>query len=108
MEQAAQRTIPVAIVLGGDPVVPMAAVAPVPYGRDELAVAGALRGKAVELVPCVTIPLEVPACAEIVIEGEILLDDLRDEGTFVVSSRGVLRRPSRAAAGHTRQGDDTP
>jgi UbiD family decarboxylase len=73
---------PVAIVLGCDPVVPMAAVAPVPYGRDELAVAGALRGKPVELVPCVTIPLEVPAFAEIVIEGEILLDDLRDEGPF--------------------------
>jgi phenyl-phosphate phosphatase/carboxylase subunit beta len=73
---------PVAIVLGADPVVPMAAVAPVPYGRDELAVAGALRGKAVELVPCVTIPLEVPASAEIVIEGEIFLDDLRDEGPF--------------------------
>jgi phenyl-phosphate phosphatase/carboxylase subunit beta len=73
---------PVAIVLGADPVVPMAAVAPVPYGRDELAVAGALRGKPLELVPCVTIPLEVPAFAEIVIEGEILLDELRDEGPF--------------------------
>src|SRR5258708_39957218 len=60
----------------------MAAVAPVPYGRDELAVAGALRGKPVELVPCVTIPLEVPASAEIVIEGEIFLDDLRVEGPF--------------------------
>ena len=71
-----------AIVLGADPVVPMAAVAPVPYGRDELAVAGALRDKPVELVPCVTIPLEVPASAEIVIEGEILLDDVRDEGPF--------------------------
>jgi len=73
---------PVAIVLGADPVVPMAAVAPVPYGRDELAVAGALRGTPIELVPCVTIPLEVPASAEIVIEGEILLDDLREEGPF--------------------------
>jgi UbiD family decarboxylase len=73
---------PVAIVLGADPVIPMAAVAPVPYGRDELAVAGALRGKPVELVRCVTVPLEVPAAAEIVIEGEILLDDPREEGPF--------------------------
>ena len=73
---------PVAIVLGADPVVPMAAVAPVPYGRDELAVAGALRGKPIDLVRCVTVPLEVPANAEIVIEGEILLDDLREEGPF--------------------------
>jgi UbiD family decarboxylase len=76
------QPFPVAIVLGADPVVPMAAVAPVPYGRDELAVAGALRGKPLELVPCVSIPLEVPALAEIVIEGEILFDDLRDEGPF--------------------------
>jgi 2,5-furandicarboxylate decarboxylase 1 len=76
------ESFPVAIVLGADPVVPMAAVAPVPYGRDELAVAGALRGKPIDLVRCVTVPLEVPAAAEIVIEGEILLDDLRDEGPF--------------------------
>lgn len=73
---------PVAIVLGSDPVMPMAAVAPVPYGRDELAVAGALRGKPIDLVRCVTVPLEVPAAAELVIEGEILLDDLREEGPF--------------------------
>jgi UbiD family decarboxylase len=73
---------PVAIALGADPVIPMAAVAPVPYGRDELAVAGALRGKPIELVRCVTVPLEVPAAAEIVIEGEILLDELREEGPF--------------------------
>jgi UbiD family decarboxylase len=76
------QPFPVAIVLGADPVVPMAAVAPVPYGRDELAVAGALRGKPIDLVGCVTVPLEVPAHAEIVIEGEILLDDLREEGPF--------------------------
>jgi UbiD family decarboxylase len=73
---------PVAIVLGADPVIPMAAVAPVPYGRDELAVAGALRGKPIEVVRCITVPLEVPAAAEIVIEGEILLDELREEGPF--------------------------
>lgn len=73
---------PVAIVLGSDPVMPMAAVAPVPYGRDELAVAGALRGRPIDVVRCVTVPLEVPATAEIVIEGEILLDDLREEGPF--------------------------
>jgi 2,5-furandicarboxylate decarboxylase 1 len=74
--------LPVAIVLGSDPVVPIAAVAPVPYGRDELAVAGALRGKPLELVRCITIPLEVPASAEIVIEGELLPNVLREEGPF--------------------------
>jgi UbiD family decarboxylase len=74
--------LPVALVLGSDPVVPMAAVAPVPYGRDELAVAGALRGRPLELVRCITIPLEVPASAEIVIEGELLPGVLREEGPF--------------------------
>src|SRR5262245_10971962 len=60
----------------------MAAVAPVPYGRDELGVAGALRGQPIEIVRCLTVPLEVPAAAEIVIEGEILPNDLRDEEPF--------------------------
>jgi UbiD family decarboxylase len=76
------EAFPVAIVLGADPVVPMVATAPIPYGRDELAVAGALRGKPMEMVPCVTVPLEVPASAEIVLEGEILPDVLREEGPF--------------------------
>ena len=91
---------PLAIVLGADPVVPMAAVAPVPYGRDELAVAGALRGKPIEMVRCVTIPLEVPASADIVIEGEILLNDLRDEGPFgeFTGYYGGHRAPARSSA----------
>jgi 4-hydroxy-3-polyprenylbenzoate decarboxylase len=77
-----RETFPVAIVLGADPVVPMVATAPIPYGKDELAVAGALRGKPIAMVPCITVPLEVPASAEVVIEGEILPDVLREEGPF--------------------------
>jgi 2,5-furandicarboxylate decarboxylase 1 len=73
---------PVAIVLGADPTVIMTAPAPLPFGTDELAIAGALRGKPLEVVRCKTIPLEVPASAEIVIEGEILPGELRDEGPF--------------------------
>jgi 2,5-furandicarboxylate decarboxylase 1 len=73
---------PVALVLGPDPTVIMTAPAPLPFGTDELAVAGALRGKPLEVVRCKTIPLEVPASAEIVIEGEILPDELREEGPF--------------------------
>ncbi len=73
---------PVAIVLGADPVVTMAACAPLPFGTDELAVAGALRGKPLEMVPCRTIPLEVPASAQIVIEGEFLPGLVHDEGPF--------------------------
>ena len=80
--KAPNEPFPVALVLGADPTVVMTAPAPIPFGIDELAIAGALRGKPLELVPCKTIPLEVPASAEIVIEGEILPDELREEGPF--------------------------
>ncbi len=73
---------PVAIAIGVDPSIWVAAVAPFAEGVDELAMAGALRGKPVELVKCETIPLEVPATAEIVLEGEILPDVLKEEGPF--------------------------
>ena len=80
--KAPNEPFPVALVLGPDPTVVMTAPAPIPYGTDELAVASALRGKPLELVPCKTIPLEVPATAEIVIEGEIQPGELREEGPF--------------------------
>lgn len=73
---------PVAIAIGVDPSIWVSAVAPFPYGVDELSIAGALRGEPVELVKCETIPLEVPATAEIVLEGEILPDVLKEEGPF--------------------------
>jgi UbiD family decarboxylase len=72
--QAARRRgedLPVAIVVGPTPALMLAASAPVPYGLDELAVAGALAGEPLPLVRCQTVPLEVPATAEIVIEGFI-------------------------------------
>jgi UbiD family decarboxylase len=80
--KAPNEPFPVALVLGPDPTVVMTAPAPIPFGTDELAIAGALRGKPLELVPCKTIPLEVPATAEIVIEGEIDPHELREEGPF--------------------------
>jgi 2,5-furandicarboxylate decarboxylase 1 len=80
--KAPNEPFPVALVLGPDPTVVMTAPAPIPYGTDELAVAGALRGNPLELVPCKTIPLEVPASAEIVIEGAIHPGELREEGPF--------------------------
>jgi UbiD family decarboxylase len=73
---------PVAIAVGVDPAVYLAAVAAVPLGVDELALAGALRGAPVELVRCETIPLEVPASAEIVLECEMLRGELKEEGPF--------------------------
>jgi len=63
--------LPVAIALGTLPDLAYVGAANLPYGVDELAVAGGLRGCPVEMVACKTIPLEVPAEAEIVIEGEM-------------------------------------
>ncbi len=61
--------MPVAIVLGGEPVLPFAATCPLPPDVSELLFAGFLNDGGIGLVPCKTIPMEVPANAEIVIEG---------------------------------------
>ncbi len=75
--------MPVAIFLGGDPMFPFAATAPLPDGLDEFLLAGYLRKKSVELVKCETNDLEVPANADFVIEGYIdPAEPLRDEGPF--------------------------
>jgi len=72
----------VAIVFGTDPVIGLAAVTPFRYGLDELAVAGGLRGQPVEVVRCKTVDLEVPATAEVVIEGHIPPGGREAEGPF--------------------------
>ncbi len=77
-----QSKIPAAIVLGGDPAQMWCASAPLPPGIDEYLLAGWLRGKPVSFVDCVTQPLEVPANAEIVIEGYVDTEDQRLEGPF--------------------------
>lgn len=74
--------IPAAIVLGGDPAQMWCASAPLPPGIDEYLLAGWLRGKPVTFVECVSQPLEVPADAEIVIEGYVDPNDQRLEGPF--------------------------
>ncbi|HET6446890.1 MAG TPA: menaquinone biosynthesis decarboxylase [candidate division Zixibacteria bacterium] len=77
-----QTKIPAAIVLGGDPAQMWCASAPLPPGIDEYLLAGWLRGKPVTFVDCITQPLEVPANAEIVIEGYVDTEDQRLEGPF--------------------------
>ena len=72
----------VAVALGTDPAVTYAATAPLPPGIDELMFAGFLRGKPVELAACSTVDLEVPADAEIVLEGYVERGELRREGPF--------------------------
>lgn len=76
-----QRT-PVAAVLGADPITTFSGTVPSPEGIDELMIAGFLRKEPVPLVPCETIALEVPATAEIVLEGYVEPDELRTEGPF--------------------------
>lgn len=74
--------MPLAIVLGGEPVLPYAATCPLPPDVSELLFAGFLNNGGISLVPCKTIPLEVPASAEIVIEGWVDPEELLWEGPF--------------------------
>src|SRR5919198_1148524 len=80
--EAQGRNTPCAIVLGGDPTIGLTAVSRVAYGLDEFSVAGRLRGEPLETVRCETLDLQVPARAEIVIEGEVLSGVREDEGPF--------------------------
>ena len=71
-----------AIVIGGDPATIFSAVAPVPEGLDKYLFAGITRKKGISTVKCKTVDLEVPANAEIVLEGYVDAADIRDEGPF--------------------------
>jgi 4-hydroxy-3-polyprenylbenzoate decarboxylase len=77
-----REPLPACAVIGADPGTILAAVTPVPDTLSEYQFAGLLRGAKVELVPAKTVPLMVPANAEIVIEGHVLLDDYADEGPY--------------------------
>ncbi len=72
----------VAVVIGTDPETTFSAIVPAPPEVEEFVIAGFLRQKPVELVRCETVDLEVPAHAEIVLEGYVRLDELRTEGPF--------------------------
>ncbi|HLA80101.1 MAG TPA: UbiD family decarboxylase, partial [Thermoleophilia bacterium] len=74
--------MPLAIVIGADPLCHLAASATYRLGGDEASLAGALRGSAVELVRCETNDLLVPATAEIVLEGEVLPNRVALEGPY--------------------------
>ena len=76
------KGLPIAIAIGTDPVLPLATQWMAPYGTDELALAGALRGAPVEVVKAETVDLEVPATAEIIIEGMVLPNVREEEGPF--------------------------
>ena len=77
-----REPLPVAAVIGADPAMILAAVTPVPDTVSEYEFSGLLRGGKLELVDCKTIPLKVPAHAEIVLEGFVSLDEYADEGPY--------------------------
>ncbi|MGC2197287.1 MAG: UbiD family decarboxylase [Terriglobales bacterium] len=72
----------VAVAIGTDPALTFSAIVPAPPDVEEFIIAGFLRQKPVELVKCETVDLEVPADAEIILEGYVNLDELRTEGPF--------------------------
>lgn len=82
LKKGSRGRLPVACVIGADPATMFAAACPLPGGLDELMLAGFLRRKAVGLVKCKTVDLEVPAEAEFVLEGYVEEGEMRTEGPF--------------------------
>ena len=79
---AGGEKIECAVAIGTDPVLTYAATAPLPRDVDEMIFAGFLRHERVELVKCKTVDIEVPATAEIILEGYVRTDEIRREGPF--------------------------
>jgi 4-hydroxy-3-polyprenylbenzoate decarboxylase len=82
LTEGKQTRMPVAVTIGCDPVTLYSAILPLPPSIDEMMFSGFLRGRAVEMVKCETSEIEVPANAEIVLEGYLNLGELRREGPF--------------------------
>ena len=81
-EELSRERLDVAVVLGGDPVTIWSGSLPLPPDMDEIAISGLIRQKSVEMVRCKTVDLEVPAHAEIVLEGYVVPGETRSEGPF--------------------------
>ena len=81
-ETKGQDRLDVAVALGGDPTTIWAGSLPLPPDMDEIMVSGVIREKAVQMVKCTTVDLEVPAHSEIVLEGYVVPGELRSEGPF--------------------------
>jgi len=82
MQHHGQTRMDVAVAIGADPATMYSAILPLPPDLDEMMIAGFLRQSPVEMVKCQTSDLEVPANAEIVLEGYVELGELRTEGPF--------------------------
>ncbi|MBM3762300.1 MAG: menaquinone biosynthesis decarboxylase [Acidobacteria bacterium] len=82
LAEGKQKRMEVAVAIGADPATLYSAILPLPPELDEMMIAGFIRSKPVEMVKCETVDLEVPAQAEIVLEGYVELGELRTEGPF--------------------------
>lgn len=82
VKEGKQKRMDVAVAIGSDPATMYSAILPLPPDLDEMMISGFLRGKPVEMVKCETSDIEVPANAEIVLEGYVELGELRTEGPF--------------------------
>ncbi|NWF36728.1 4-hydroxy-3-polyprenylbenzoate decarboxylase [Mariprofundus sp. KV] len=81
-KKAGATRFPCAVVIGADPATILAAVTPIPDTLSEYQFAGLLRGKKTVLTDCLDIDMQVPASAEIVLEGYVSLDEYAEEGPF--------------------------
>ena len=81
-EERRDDKLEVAVALGGDPTTVWTGSLPLPPDMDEIAISGVIRGQPVEMVRCKTVDLEVPAHAEIVLEGYVVPGETRAEGPF--------------------------
>ncbi len=82
LQAGRQKRMDVAVAIGADPAAMFSAILPLPPDLDEMMIAGFLRNKPVEMVKCESCDLEVPANAEIVLEGYVELGEMRTEGPF--------------------------
>lgn len=98
-----KKPMPFATAIGVDPISALIGMTPISYGVSEADIAGGLRKEPIELVKCVSCDLEVPAHAEIVLEGEILPEGQVDEGPFgeFTGYRTAARMPRNVYRVHT-------
>ena len=82
LKEGRSTRMEVAVAIGSDPATMFSSILPLPPDLDEMLFAGFLRSEPVEMVKCETVDLEVPANAEIVLEGYVTLGELRTEGPF--------------------------
>ncbi|MBI4910269.1 MAG: menaquinone biosynthesis decarboxylase [Acidobacteria bacterium] len=82
LREGKKKSMPVSVAIGCDPATMYSAILPLPPDLDEMMIAGFLRNKPVDLVKCETNDILVPAQSEIVLEGHVVLGELRREGPF--------------------------